>query len=89
MSGRGSDLPSWFALSGLVFRVWGSGFGQSPEQEFWASRLFFSSLGRSAAVLVCLMYPGLVAFAGVRSPCRVLSNHGTGFFRRLVSSSRL
>ena len=74
MSGRGSDLPSWFALSELVFGVWGSGFGQSPEQEFWASRLFFSSLGRSAAVLVRRIYSGLVAFAGVRSPRRVSWN---------------
>ena len=89
MSGRGSDLPSWFALSGLVFGVWGSGFGQSPEQEFWASRLFFSSLGRSAAVLVCLMYPGLVAFAGVRSPRRVFSNRGFGvWLGRVVVGGR-
>jgi hypothetical protein len=42
-------------------------------QDFLASRLFFASLGRSAAVLVLvdLMYPGLLAFAGVRPPRRV------------------
>ena len=48
-------------------------------QDFLASRLFFASLGRSAAVLMDLMYPGLLAFAGVRPPpARCLSVLATG-----------
>ena len=46
----------------------------SPERGLWASRLFFVSLGRSAAVVVRWMYPGLVALACVRSHRRALWN---------------
>ena len=66
---------------------------EAPIDE--ASSLCVGSVGRSVGRSVgsgrdlYLVYPGLVAFAGVRPPRRVLSNHGTGFFGRLVSSSRL
>ena len=68
---------------------------EAPIDEassLWVGLSVDRSVDRSGLVSgrdLYLVYPGLVAFAGVRSPRRVLSNHGTGFFGRLVSSSRL
>ena len=64
-SGRGCRSPVWFPRSGVVCACWASGFPYSPKNDH-GRRLFFASLGRSAAVFVRWMYPGPVALAGVR-----------------------
>ena len=67
------DLPSGLLVWGrvCVLGLWVSIF---PGKGSWAPSLFFASLGRSAAVFVCWMYPGPVALAGVRPPRRALWN---------------
>ena len=84
-----ASLSVWICRSGLVggrspvlvSSVWGhvcvlTGRWVSIilERGFWVSRLFFASLGRSAAVSVHWMYPGRVAHAEVRPPRRASLN---------------
>ena len=51
-SGPAIDLPSWSVSFRAVCGCWASGFCQSSETGIWVSRLFFVSLGRSAALFV-------------------------------------